>query len=261
MGDIGAMSDADRLQWQMGANGGVDGTMGLGARLQDEMDSSNPLAALIAKEEREMGILDEAEAEADAQEQFEKVGFLKVFMQYCLRPGYIKQPEVANRLLWALVHKYYPSLVRDIPLEIRQAQVSAQFFIRPGKDVTMSEIVGEEDSIRRECFRSFLHTEIFVDVTRRDPMMPTKRLYGLAKAFFAETIGDMSLHEMGECFEGDMSEKGHRARWSWRLKQWITNPMKEKGYVSHLTFNKREESRAKYAEAARRTLNRRKKSA
>ena len=231
------MSDGDRVTWIAGQE--MDATVSLGAMLAAREESMTPLEILL---KREAG---EDTEEADNADKF---GFLTDLMNLALREEFDREPAKVNWVLWTLVGKYYPSLVAGIPAEVAQAQKAGEHWVRLKRD-ELSSLVGEECSLRRELFRTFLSRVIFEGVRSADPMMPTKKLYGVAKMFFPERIDGMSLHALGAMFEPDKNAERGRARWSARLKTWFFDKISAQGFVAHATFQKSAASSEAYRQA------------
>lgn len=170
---------------------------------------------------------------------------------------------------YGVAQSFFPSLLAGLAVEdlegLREAAamapgrmpmrdlidfVDAAEEYAPGDEVVQEAFLrGATEGLRR------VWGYFFADGKPGQPVYVGRRIYAVAKSYFEQLIGGMSLEKMGEAF-GEENSKAARARWSWRVRSLVNRVVQGAGGVAHARFQKREATCRKYAEAARRTRNR-----
>jgi hypothetical protein len=240
------MSDEDR----MGAahrGGRMDPTHGIQA-----LHCQSPLDLMMASEE------------VVYTEDEMRVEGMRRFVIFLFGDGRPEELCFATRRLYSVARVFFPQVLEGVSLLTMEAIFAgADDDARVVRGGSVADLLGDHGEsgravqVRTETVGRLMQF-LFSDAKPSRPELPMRRVYALAKGYFPELLGGMSLHELGDVF-GEGNSGGHRARWSWRIKKLIVLPVEEAGGVAHLKYQKKESTCRKYAAAQQGNQNRKKK--
>lgn len=158
-----------------------------------------------------------------------------------------EKPELVGVRIYAVARAFFPSLLLGAGVELSMPVCGA----RGASLQDLEQRIFEEGSQRdaRVATVEKLMQHFFEDRKPENPVVVTRRVYGVVKSFMPELINGASLETLGVWFGEGEDVRRHRARWSYRIKVWVNKAIDENGGVAHAKFQKSASASVSYRNA------------